>query len=195
MPKTLAVVTALAATETAGTVPATLALMNRRIILTLPPAPTMFIRLRACMNGLPTIAPTAAHFTATLPFQTSGSRRPLPITQLTQLYLTAAGIQSLKIESSDGYVGFFGYIRGGKVTNLTLENPSVSGGSYVGAIARYNYGGSIVGCTVLGGTVTGSSAGGIAGWNYGTVSSCKWLKDTADKGIGGGTDESTEEYS
>ena len=47
-----------------------------------------------------------------------------------------------------------------------------------------------------GGTISGGSnyVGGIAGYNSGTVSECKWLIGTADKGIGGGTDSGATSY-
>ena len=108
-------------------------------------------------------------------------------------------ISNLKIESSDNYAGFLGYIDSeGKVANLTLKSPSVSGEgavNYVGAIAGYNDGGNIESYTVLGGTVSGNRyVGTVAGYSNGTFSGCKWLTGTADSGIGSGTDEGTEEY-
>ena len=101
-------------------------------------------------------------------------------------------IYRLSIESSDEYVGFFGYIgSGGKVKDLTLDSPSVAATgnySYVGGIAGFNNGGTIEGCTVSGGEVaaegSSSNAGGIAGCNDdgGTVKDCANSGTVAAKG-------------
>ena len=49
----------------------------------------------------------------------------------------------------------------------------------------YNYG------TVSG---SGTNVGAVAGYNGGTVEDCKWLKGTAEKGIGDGTDDGATSY-
>ena len=74
--------------------------------------------------------------------------------------------------------GLFGYIgEGGCVTGLKLEHSHLCGKNDVGGIAAYNNGGTITDCVVEGNvtvsaTATGTTLGGIAAANYGTVSGC-----------------------
>ena len=104
-------------------------------------------------------------------------------------------INNLTISSSSNYVGLFGY-SSGTIRNLGLIDATVSGGSYVGALAGYNNtGGAISNCYV---TVTvGSSAkvsgaanvGGLVGYNYsGTITgSHSDVTVTATAGTDGNT--------
>ena len=77
--------------------------------------------------------------------------------------------------SGDDYCGLFGYIgEGGIVSNLGLENVSITGGGYVGGLCGYNYYGSITSCYASG-SVTGSYnfVGGLCGYNdNGSIISC-----------------------
>jgi len=90
---------------------------------------------------------------------------------------TISGITLRKV-SGYSYQGLFGYLNGGTIKNLTLENSTITAQSYVGGIVGYNYGGTIQNCHVLA-TVSvlneESSAnyhGGIAGRNTGTITGC-----------------------
>ncbi len=87
--------------------------------------------------------------------------------------------------------GLFLYVNnGGVVKNLTMQSPSVSGGTYVGAIAgQMAYGASITGCNVYSGTITASSGyvGGIAGQAKGDISNCSFSGSVSSGGnnVGG----------
>ena len=60
-------------------------------------------------------------------------------------------ITGLKItRNTEDYIGLFGYVRSGSITNLVLENVDIQGRSYVGSVAGYiQYG------TISGGSSTG----------------------------------------
>ena len=84
-------------------------------------------------------------------------------------------IMGLTINRPDtDYVGLFGYVWAGSVTNLGLEGGSVRGRDCVGALAGADSG-SVLGCyataTVLGG---GDKVGGLIGWSLegGSVENC-----------------------
>ncbi|MBB6734144.1 S-layer homology domain-containing protein [Cohnella zeiphila] len=68
------------------------------------------------------------------------------------------------------YMGLFGYLGGSySISNLTLENVSVTGRQYVGGLAGYTASGTIAGSSVSG-QVTGSTeVGGLVGANYGST--------------------------
>ena len=74
-------------------------------------------------------------------------------------------IKNLNINSSSVNQGLFGYIAGGKISNLNLSNVNVkSTGSNVGALAGTAAGATISNVHVLSGSVTGSSnVGGLVG--------------------------------
>lgn len=93
-------------------------------------------------------------------------------------------ISNLKITRSgyyDRYVGLFGYINGGTVENLTLENITVNSSgerafyeNYVGGIAGYSNG-TVRNCHVYGNISAEASdifCGGIAGGNNGVIEGC-----------------------
>ncbi len=84
-------------------------------------------------------------------------------------------ISNLKIDSSDSYssyLGLFAYIApDGVVKDLTLSDVAISGNSYIGGIAGYNYG-TIENCSVSGSVSGNIGVGGIAGQNNGTISNC-----------------------
>ena len=83
-------------------------------------------------------------------------------------------ITELKITGSNDYVGLFGRIgSGGAVKNVILTEVNVTAGTSVGGIAGQNDG-TVENCSVNG-TVTGrgfTDTGGIVGTNYGTISGC-----------------------
>ena len=73
-------------------------------------------------------------------------------------------ISNLKIESANQYVGMFGYINGGTVKNLTLENVNIKGSQNVGGLVGYQYSGAITNVGVTGEvSSTGNSVGGLTG--------------------------------
>ncbi|MDR1185415.1 MAG: FIVAR domain-containing protein, partial [Coriobacteriales bacterium] len=79
----------------------------------------------------------------------------------------------------ESYLGFFGYISGATIKNLTLKNFSPEGTgaygtSYIGGIAAYSGPGTTIrDCAVSGILSTnGSSMGGITGYLSGTISGC-----------------------
>lgn len=82
-------------------------------------------------------------------------------------------ISNLTVESSGDYSGLFGYLGGtAEVKNLTIENPTVVGGNYVGAVAGCGF--SSVKLTNV--AVTGNikiqgnyKVGGVIGGGYVTI--------------------------
>lgn len=74
--------------------------------------------------------------------------------------------------ASESYVGFFGYLSGATITNLTIEGSDVTGGSYVGTFVGYATNSTITNCHVkLTGKVSSSSGSYIGGF-IGTASNC-----------------------
>lgn len=70
-------------------------------------------------------------------------------------------------------VGLFGLVRSPAVIQrIRLENVSIVGKSYIGALAGWNEGGAIMNCSASG-LVSGANAGGgLVGVNEGTLSHC-----------------------
>lgn len=79
----------------------------------------------------------------------------------------------ININDNNTRVGLFGYVSGGTIENIILENPTVkSTGNNVGALVGYS-GASIYGCAVIGGSVSGYDyVGGLVGENYGKIAYC-----------------------
>jgi len=89
------------------------------------------------------------------------------------------------------YVGLFGFINdpNGEVKNLGLLNPNVNAGDgrYVGALAGFLFQGSVTGCYVEGGSVTGGDyVGGLVGYNTGIISGCYSTGVVSGEGYVGG---------
>jgi hypothetical protein len=80
----------------------------------------------------------------------------------------------------------FGYCYGGAISNLSVAQSYVEGGSYVGAIAGYTMNTMLNACS-NGGTVRGSMCvGGVAGFSGGEVGSCiNSGSVTGGAGVGG----------
>ena len=110
-------------------------------------------------------------------------------------------VNGLYIDRTD-YVGLFGYV-GSNTGGGTVKNLRVSGSitntsnNTTGGVVGLNYG-SVTNCYNTGG-VSGSGggpmsgSGGVVGGNFnGTVTNCYFMEDTADKGIGFGSDTATE---
>ena len=73
----------------------------------------------------------------------------------------------------NSYIGLFGYINGGSVKNLGIENFSVNGASYIGGLVGYNGSGSLTNCYSTGSVSGDSYIGGLVGYNInGNISSC-----------------------
>jgi len=85
-------------------------------------------------------------------------------------------ISNLYCTSGDAaYVGLFGLLDNGVISNLWLIDPNVDGptAGYVGALVGYSWSGTISRCSVQGGSVTGGeNAGGLLGYNDGTIIEC-----------------------
>ncbi len=81
-------------------------------------------------------------------------------------------IQNLKISrSEESSVGLFGWLDAGTLTNITLENCSVSGRQYIGAVVGYNAG-YLENISSSGDISGSSSVGGLVGCSAGTITSC-----------------------
>lgn len=74
--------------------------------------------------------------------------------------------------ASESYVGFFGYLSGATITDLTIEGSDVTGGSNVGTFVGYATNSTLTNCHVkLSGKVSSSSGSYIGGF-VGTASNC-----------------------
>ena len=85
-------------------------------------------------------------------------------------------ISNLSINTPDDtHVGFFSNTKSATIKNLTINNVSIIGDNYVGAVAGYSFLGEISNCSVTG-TIKISGrwfVGGITGQSYAAVDSCK----------------------
>ncbi|WP_052299735.1 GLUG motif-containing protein [Treponema primitia] len=87
--------------------------------------------------------------------------------------------------NSDGDQGLFGIV-GGTVQNVHIASGSVTGGSSAGGVAAYNDG-TITACS-NNATVTGSyDAGGVAARNYSTITNCSNSGDVSTSGSSNGS--------
>ena len=74
--------------------------------------------------------------------------------------------------ASESYVGFFGYLSGATISDLTIEGSDVTGGSYVGTFVGYATSSTLTNCHAkLTGKVSSSSGSYIGGF-AGTLSNC-----------------------
>ena len=98
-------------------------------------------------------------------------------------------ISGLTIDrSTEESVGLFGYVDGGVVENVGVENADITGNRYVGGLVGQSVGGSTVTDSSVTGSVTGtrgefSDVGGLVGYNAGTVT-----KSSANGSIDGSGD-------
>ena len=76
-------------------------------------------------------------------------------------------ISNLSVNPTSSYTGLFGYVNGGKISNLGLANANISGGTHdnTGGVAGYitGNGATITGCYVTGKVIGTSNVGGITG--------------------------------
>ena len=103
-------------------------------------------------------------------------------------------VSGVNISGEDGS-GFFGYTKDSLIEAINLENITVNGGNYVGAVVGYSVDTSIYSCNVYGGAVSGNShVGGITGFNNAEVNGCSNSAsvegNTAVGGIVGNSDGS-----
>ena len=78
-------------------------------------------------------------------------------------------ISNMKINSTAGYLGLFGYTEGSTIKNLNLNNYEITGyGKYIGGLVGYNQGDIIQVSAVGKITMTGTSSyvGGLVGIHY-----------------------------
>ncbi len=74
----------------------------------------------------------------------------------------------------EDHIGLFGYVWGGRIQNLGIENANIIGGNSVGGLVGFNDYGTLASCYAVG-SVSGSanSVGGLVGYNHhGTLASC-----------------------
>jgi hypothetical protein len=82
-------------------------------------------------------------------------------------------ISGIFIDKSDtDYQGLFGYLYGATVSNLGLEDVSITGQNYVGGIAGGTYSSSIENCYSTGDISGTNQVGGIAGDTYSNIDNC-----------------------
>ena len=89
-------------------------------------------------------------------------------------------VSGIRISSSTGYQGLFGYLSGATVKNVTLANSTIIGRDEVGGIVGYSFVGTFENCRVLGDVTIKANAssadyhGGIVGHIFGggTVNGC-----------------------
>ena len=82
------------------------------------------------------------------------------------------GLKINRSETSTFYAGLFGYVTGGIVRNLGVENVEINvNSSNTGGIVGYNTG-TVSNCYSIGAINGISNVGGIIGYNTGTVSNC-----------------------
>lgn len=96
-------------------------------------------------------------------------------------------ITGLTINSSSNYQGFFGYISGATIQDLTIEG-TVKGAGYVGGIVGSSSGTNTIRNCTFNGNVTGSGSyvGGIAGSFAGTLNKVYHTGTTKGAGYVGG---------
>ena len=78
-------------------------------------------------------------------------------------------ITGLEVNSTGDYQGFFGYLNGAEIKDLTIETTTkgVNGRHYVGILAGYSLNSTVENVTIKGNsTATGNYIGGLIGYNY-----------------------------
>ena len=75
-------------------------------------------------------------------------------------------------DTSKNYVGLVGFADGATIQNVTVQDSSLNGKEYIGAVCGFIVRGNITGCTNNGSTVNGwanSGSSGQPGWNIGGI--------------------------
>jgi hypothetical protein len=74
--------------------------------------------------------------------------------------------------SATNYIGLFGYVSGGEIRNLGIENANIEGYYFVGGLVGVNAG-TLTACYATGSVSgTGEYVGGLVGGNGGTLTGC-----------------------
>ena len=76
-------------------------------------------------------------------------------------------ISNLTINTTERYVGLFGYVHDGSIDSVGLENCDISGDGSVGGLAGYALGGSITNSYSTGSVTGRYNVGGLAGYALG----------------------------
>jgi len=97
-------------------------------------------------------------------------------------------ISGLTIEDwESNYLGLFGYVSGGILKNIGIEEASIKGHQYVGLLAGYILNGSVSGIELSGSSTASSYAGSIAGMvDETTITNCISSGSVGTLSIGGG---------
>ena len=80
-------------------------------------------------------------------------------------------ISNLTINTTEDYVGLFGYTSGATIDSVGLENVNVTGGSSVGGLVGLSYYSDIINSYATGSVTGDSNVGGLVGWAFGGSSS------------------------
>lgn len=76
-------------------------------------------------------------------------------------------------DTTEDYAGLFGAVNGGTITNLAMENVSIIGGVYTGAVAGYMENSIITDCystgSIASSSVVYAYSGGIVGYIYNSI--------------------------
>ena len=76
-------------------------------------------------------------------------------------------------DSTASYVGLFGYVEAGSVSNVGIVDSWFNGNDNVGGVCGYKKGGTIENCYHTGTVGGNSNVGGVCGYNgYGTIENC-----------------------
>ena len=96
-------------------------------------------------------------------------------------------ISNLTINTTEYFAGLFGYVYGGSIDSVGLENCEVLGGTFVGGLAGQIDGGSITNSYVTGSVEGWMNVGGLAGcvYNGSITNSYATGSVTGDKYVGG----------
>ena len=96
-------------------------------------------------------------------------------------------ISNLTINTTEYFAGLFGYVYGGSIDSVGLENCEVLGGTFVGGLAGRIDGGSITNSYVTGSVEGWMNVGGLAGcvYNGSITNSYATGSVTGDKYVGG----------
>ena len=84
-------------------------------------------------------------------------------------------ISNFSYTATDGdYTGLFEYVNdpNAEIKNLGLIDPNINARHWVGSLVGYLERGTLTGCSVDGGIISGGSTGGLVGQNSGTISDC-----------------------
>ena len=99
--------------------------------------------------------------------------------KITNLTIDDAGV-------GNGFLGLFGFIDDGEVSNLGLEGGSISGQYHVGGLVGLNFSVSVSNCYSTGDVSGDWEVGGLVGTNNASISDCYSTGDVSGISIVGG---------